>query len=317
MRGVSKRDFVMRGNKAAADSSVAFKAGDFVKFSLANAPPPPKGAWQQKQQLRIEPQRAWGCDAGVVISQYQQLTIVLVNAAQKDHLNDTRVPENLRAGLWGKIPKSLLKRCSVVSTIFLVKYEVSCMDKGFPILQLPLPALALVLHSLGGIDKAAWASVTCKRFHSAFRHELIWKEKTLAAAAVVKAESLFCNNWFETYRDHACWTIHVLRLFFSRVGVSLSRSYVVKVNPLSSLQRLLHLMTSVMEMEVSVSSLRPHNPVRLGFFKDGQFVASNPEAKPNCRFDVPDKNLLEGISLVQCGLCDGAVLELPEQMMCD
>lgn len=297
-----------------------FHAGDFVRFIPPIEPSRQTGVFK-KNELRFEPLVPWGCNAGVVIAQSpsRDWTVVLVNSCQnefeKRSLLRADMLKSVETVVFGK-PKQMVKRLSCLSTVFLAKHDV--VPNSFPILRLPLPALAAVLHSLGTVE-AAWASVTCKRFLLAFRHELIWKEKTLLAMerAVLVSPGA---DWFTIFRDKACWTITVVSIFSHRGGTSISGTFSIAVSPKCTVERLLELLNRSRKnahASFSVADYKPHDPSLLGKRENGgEMKLDNPNGKPNCQFEVEGKDL-SILTIAEAGLGDGAVLEVRERLLCD
>lgn len=302
-----------------------FKPGDFVRNTLNHVAPATQNVVSPKKKITkalYEPLLPWGCEAGVVVAQSanKEWVVVRVNSIQDEFEYNRPHMDLLYDGkimLLGK-PRYLHRRVSFVSTSLLSKHDV--VPNSFPIMDLPLTALAIVLHSLGTVE-ASWASMTCKRFLCAFRHELLWKAKTVSVVGpdvVVDAGS----DWFRTYRDKAFWTITVVTVFWNRGVRSVKGKFSVSVNPKCTIMHLLDLLDMCRQNRqatrgrLGVSAYKPHDPSRLGRRDVGGFVSNDPSATPNCRFDVYGKDL--SISTVaEAGLCNGAMLETEAQMKVD
>lgn len=303
-------------------SDGSLKPGDFVSFVSTF----PSG----DHELVFSPRCDWGCDAGIVVAVVDDLVVVKVNSVQgefSDYFYDRYEARRATEPLLSSYTPEQKNRFSLVSKQLLRQHAI--VTNTFPILDLPLPALALVIHSLG-LHGACWASMTCRKFLSAFRHELIWKEKAICLHNETKEKKengsgthFFLSpfngacDWWTAYRQ-LYWRITVVTMFHHMRGCSISGSFFVNVLPTCSVQHLVHLFNSHKdnrqtgkgEWLLEPNEFKPHNPNRVGAW--GRTV----EESSNCKFEIEGKDLAV-LTVAEAGLCDGAILEIGERMMCD
>ncbi len=190
---------------------------------------------------------------------------------------------------------------------------------SFPLMDLPDPALALVLFWLP-IREAAEAACVCKRFASVFKDNVTWKRRCIRDVTGIDIDAVFaaekCKSWAEFHARHTTIRIRIVTVFFHRGGRSLSGDFTVTVSPNLRVSEFLELVSKHSENRQGgfLPVLTPFDPSKLGRHDDNYNIISNqPNAKPNCTFSTSSLDA----TILEAGLCDGAILQQPESMMCD
>jgi hypothetical protein len=229
---------------------------------------------------------------------------VVVNREAEKKLFTTKVVYDVRflhRTLW-RCPEKQLRRAEIAESVF-------------PLVDLPLPALALVLFWLpdGGLQ----ATVSSK-FAAAFRDNVTWKRRCVEALKNVDVEEVFAaekeTSWMTFFFRHASYRIRIVTVFCFSQGVSLSGEFTTRCDPRMTVEAFLQKVSShPRNRSRGLPRLSPHDPSKLGRRGQDGIVSELPDAKANCVFRQGDLKA----TIAEAGLVDGAVLEQPEQMMCD
>lgn len=295
------------------------KEGDFVFLNHEVVPvrrPPVKGPSSS----------SWGCYAGMfIVCDKSNNALVYVNRLQKQgDAKEEKLLKSLCKKTKSTLPLWMMRRLCVVPLSSLQRHEVR-EESDFPAGQLPITALVVVLSHLD-VAEASFLSYVCKKFNSAFRDDTLWQRRTLQI--VPASFSLATNSsWMDAYRNLTEWDIQIVTVFHHRGGNSISGTFTVRCTPKCTIAQFVALTRENpqnrqrMWKDFGEMSLRPHDASRVGRYQHvpGQgshIVSESPDAKPNCAFNVEGKDLSTW-TVEQAGLCNGAVLETPERMMCD
>lgn len=257
----------------------------------------------------------WGCTGGLVVAATHEWLAVLVNARQKRFILGKGNRKELLSFTQAEAilachPAWKADKIVVAHPDQLVIHDV-VVNETFPMMQLPPPALSLVLHHLG-IAGGAWASLTCKRFLAAFRDEVIWHARVQAEVGVLMTKEV---SWWNTFHRHAHWTIHVA-ILLNMYGFLLRKRFSIEISPHASVDRLIQRLNYAKENVASRRVLfmsRAYtffNPKNLIVNIDGDELLAAMNG-PNCTFNLPIQDLTQ-ISVAQSGLIDGAVLQIEE-----
>lgn len=217
-----------------------------------------------------------------------------------------------------------------------------CEQSSFPLLDLPMPALAAVLRHLGWAQGAELAPL-CRKLNDAFSdantwralcEQDFWEEGNLLSA--FDASGL--ASWKEFYHQKVVWSIRIVTVFSHRGGRSLNGDFTMQVNPSMTLGLFLKKVKShpnnaqtnhsvVDFVPTGLPDLAAHDPRRLGRRPECEEDPTGKPGGPNCgwfeqsRFwriethPYTEQALATPVKFL--GLCNGAVLEQQEQLMCD
>ena len=240
-------------------------------------------------------QREFGTQPGVVLGRSK----AKLKPKPKGKLYDVRV---LRRTV--QCPAPLLQR-------------VTIQQSAFPLGELPAPALALVLFWLP-LGQAARQAVVSRKFASAFRDNVSWKRRCMEDVKGIDVEQVFAaekeTSWTAFYKRHTVWTIRIVTVFRHSGGNSLSGDFQIECAPGVTVKAFLEKVAShPQNRQRGAPLLQPHDASKLGRAGPGMLISKHPDAKPNCVF-LQDNPYA---ALAEAGLCDGAVLEQRERMMCD
>ncbi len=197
---------------------------------------------------------------------------------------------------------------------------VVCEQRSsFPLSTLPPPVLALVLYWLP-LHKAAQAASVCKSFQRAFGDAVSWKRRALRDIRDLDVEKTFSaenhDSWQRFYQRHADFRVRIVTVFHSQYGQSLTGEFSMSVCPRLTVADFVTLVGKhPLNRQHDRPRLMPHDPAALELydFSLRRPVRTHPDGKPNCSFWADEG----AISIVDAGLCPGAVLAQPESNMLD
>lgn len=183
------------------------------------------------------------------------------------------------------------------------------VPSAFPLLELPTHVLARVMLALDLRHVAALATV-CRKFNAAVNDETHWRARCESDIQQLDrmderyiAERV---SWKQLYIAHAFITVRVVEVVLHRGLRTLSSDFSLYVRPSMTVREfelLVGLRASSGPLRSTRVSLRPHDPRQL----------TNPQGPPNCTWNATRLDA----SIVEAGLCDGAVLERPGGMKLD
>jgi hypothetical protein len=162
---------------------------------------------------------------------------------------------------------------------------------AFPLEQLPLSCLSVVLSALP-LREAAALAVVSQRFRRAFNDEVAWRHRCEAEPGVME-HSDGTQSFRELFRQHGPWRIRVLSI--NRDGSRLASaeehdSFYVMCRPTITVSQLQHLILNSRRMRMPLprmDSLEPFDPRKVVQEKGRIPHAWLPDwPQPNCSFDA-------------------------------
>jgi hypothetical protein len=197
--------------------------------------------------------------------------------------------------------------------------RVEVQPSAFPLADLPAPALALVMYWLP-LGHGARQALVSRKFAAAFRDNVSWKRRCLDEVKGIDVEAVFAaekeTSWTVFYRRHAVYSIRIVTISWNNGCCVLVEDFGIMCDPRMTVKEFLQRVKSHPEnKQWGPPVLEPHGPSKLTRrdARHGIVPSHQPGAKPNCRFRDNDLSA----TIAEAGLCDGAVLEQRERMLCD
>ena len=268
---------------------------------------------QQKKKKQEAPEFGGDGSAVVVAVSGQQIAVETWNTQKhrKKKLFEKRV----------RYPKKTIW----VHQDSLVKKSIEACP--LELAKLPPPALSMVLSFLT-LKEAAYVARVNKKFLAAFKDENVWKSRCMRNMGMDVEEAYRKEGeggWMKFYKKHAVWSVEVVTVFTHRGGRCINGTFKVTVYPSMTVQDFLRHLEKHPGNRQSAHGwgskprpkahtlYKPHDPSQLGKWDD----RGKSGEKPNCAFEVEDVKNHSVLTIKEAGLCNGAVLEQREMMMCD
>lgn len=228
------------------------------------------------------------------------------------HTKASRIPDNSPF-----VPKNV----TWVNALLLTIYKIE--SNNFPLLKLPEPALALVMHFLP-LSESCQQSLVNKKFLEAFRSNVIWKhncQRDIVDRAYDFEEEFRkqkLSSWFHFYQLNALWAIKIVTVFRHQARSVMNSQFTCLVLPTTTVEAFYQIARSHPKNRQPGQEFVPFDEAVHTFRYDddnnyARIPVNDHPAPKNYTFDTSDLKK----SIREAGLCPQAVLMQPERLKRD